>query len=549
LWHIANSTSQAANATMLSVLLGIVGVVVWWELSSDSKPDDDLPHLKANMAATIRRSTSSPPSSSPHPPSSSTTPDTGSDDAGTTLQSESISTAVVSTTAVPQPSRRNSDSNPSITLKSSLASLFEYATNSESSENNRRYLLNSCEFDDLQMSDVGSLKLLNAPSATEHLYAGDALVVEFEIHDRTKGTMEKNIALEQHWVALYRRGASHSGANRKWQYLPLHFKYVLQPSGRLAFSRSHAPNEPGEYRLCLHRGTSVDVLATGGLFNVVAQTDVFLVSSPHIRIVPDHVYHNSPVDICVTTGSHRTGKHWIGLYSVGAPDGATEIYQYLPHCQLLSSPRSSTPAIAVAVAPMSIPTPIIAPSLRSSISSLSERLASPTSALTMLFGGDNSLDDAHLLNNPPVPCSTPIDLTFAGPALPGSYEFRYHVNEPYPHVLCISRQFKVRAPELVVSSRFGSGIEDSDPIPLNEPIHLHVITNPAAAEAKDWIGLYPCGAPNGNSHGRWSYLSSADEHIVFDNQRAPDKPGKWEFRYHIGGSDFVIATSHVMIIC
>jgi len=349
----------------------------------------------------------------------------------------------------------------------------------------------------------------------------------------------ENIAFEQHWVALYRRGGPRSGAtNRRWHYLPLHFQYVRQPAGKLVFKEQQAPEEPGEYRFYLYRGRSIDVLANGP-FELLAVSETFHVSPPRIDILVDDttLMHNSPVTVRVTTGANRTGSQWLGLYRAGAPDGGTERVVYLP---------GSAPSLSLTLSSLSSSGKSSLSLSSSSRSALTSSSESPSPATSESATAATSTTTADGLP----PTSTSIELTFSNelaPTHPGSYEVRYHTSEPYLQVLAVSRQFRVNPPVLLVSSRCGNGAEDSNPIPIGEPIDVHVTTSVDRAP-KEWIALCPCGAPSGNTHGRWSYLTSHDEHVLFANERAPHKDGAWEVRYHLPDSYEVIATSKPFFI-
>ena len=126
---------------------------------------------------------------------------------------------------------------------------------------------------------------------------------------------------------------------------------------------------------------------------------------------------------------------------------------------------------------------------------------------------------------------------FTAPREPGSYEFRYVVEDERT-TLAVSNRITV----------FGSA-------PSRPLVNLQVAatTVRAGAEipaswfalsagrtAKDWIGLYEAGAKN-EDYKAWTYVADADQGQV--TLKAPDRPGTYELRYLLDNGYESVATS------
>jgi len=290
-------------------------------------------------------------------------------------------------------------------------------------------------------------------------------------------------------------------------------------------------------------------------------------------------------------GGPASVTDWIGLYAVGAPDGQYLAWQYL-------NGSTAPPAVGLAGAALAFGLPVAPGSyeFRLFAHDTYERLAtSPTvivaaseavlvvngagppepvtvpagSVATVSVSGgpanradwvgfyaSNSADGAYLdwryLNGTtgvPATGVSAATLTFAIPATPGGYEFRFFANNTYARLATSSPV--VVAPSAAQLTVNGTAPPAAVPIPAGGVATVVVADGPA--NAADWVGLYAVGASD-RQYLTWRYFSGtttppssglADATLSI---AMPTGPGSYEFRLFGDNSYQLLATSSTVVI-
>jgi len=135
--------------------------------------------------------------------------------------------------------------------------------------------------------------------------------------------------------------------------------------------------------------------------------------------------------------------------------------------------------------------------------------------------------------------STSGSLGLAAPTTPGTYEFRYLLNDGYTSVATSNA--------VTVSNGGGSYTVSADPDSVAAGESLTVSwTAPAGQTApRDWVGLYAAGTAN-TEYLWWQYTGGATGGSL--GLAAPTTPGTYEFRYLLNDGFTSVAVSNAVTV-
>jgi hypothetical protein len=344
------------------------------------------------------------------------------------------------------------------------------------------------------------------------------------------------------WVGLYVLGAT-DGAYADWRYL--NGSTVAPVSGLSTATVAFAmPVVPGDYEFRLFANNGYERLATSAVVTATPTTAQLTVNGTlPPTVVP--VEPGTAVTAGLSGGPANAGD-WVGLFLVGAGDGAYGQWQYL-------NGTAAQPAAGLANATLTFAMPTTAGSyeLRFFANNTFARLATSTTlvinassarvavngtapptpvtvaagsvaVITVSSGPANTGDwvgwfalgapdtaylDWRYLNGTTVPPAVGVSagtVNFTTPVTAGQYEVRFFANSGFGR-LATSSVITVPAPPAQIAV---NGTLPPTPVAVQPGTSLAVQVTGAPGNPTDWVALARSGTPD-TSYVSWRYLNGA----------------------------------------
>ena len=351
------------------------------------------------------------------------------------------------------------------------------------------------------------------------------------------------------------------------------FKSIIYLGSPTSGTFSIPANSAGQYELRYAVSDSYNFVATS------APVTVNIAGKPTVATATASAFVGGTIMVSWTAPDGHSSKDWIGLYPVGGPSTALASATYLGSATsgAFSVPAPVTPGqyelryavsdsynvVATSMPPVTVTVPPVTSTPPANVA-VTGRPTVATATASAFVGGTIMVSwtapDGHSSKDwiglYPVggPSTALASATYLGtatsgafsisaPATPGQYELRYAVSDSYNVVATSTPPVNVTAPvttPVTVSNAANTTVTTATNSVSIGGTMVVSWTAPIGHSSKDWIGLYPVGAPN-TAFASPTYLGSATSGAF--SVTAPVTPGQYELRYAVSDSYTVVVTS------